>query len=153
VISGSGGASGGAWEAWIDGGSRGNPGEAGYGVYLRRPEDDTAEEIYGYIGEATNNVAEYAALIALLEHAIERGIPRLIIHSDSQLLVRQVNGEYKVKNPVLQEMHFRALALLDRLGPVKILHVGREENRRADRLANRAMNLRQSAGPLPAAED
>jgi ribonuclease HI len=139
--------------AWIDGGSRGNPGEAGFGVLLRGPGDDVGEELYGYLGETTNNVAEYSALIALLELAVERGIPRLTIHSDSQLLVRQLSGEYRVRNPVLRELHFRAMALMDRLGPVAIRHVPRERNRHADRLAQRAMNLRRSGGPQPAGED
>lgn len=141
------------WIAYIDGGSRGNPGEAGYGVSIQGPDGEVIEEIYGYLGKATNNVAEYAALIAMLEHADRRGIRDLTVHSDSQLLVRQVRGEYRVKNPVLQEMHARALALLERLGAVVILHIPREENRRADYLANRAMNLRRTVEPHPPDRD
>ena len=143
---------GAAWRAHIDGGSRGNPGDAGYGVTLRDPRG-RVEEMYGFIGEATNNVAEYTALIVLLEHAVETGIGHLEVFSDSQLLVRQLNGQYRVKHPVMQRLHARAVALRERIGAVVIRHVPREENRRADRLAQRAMNLRRTVGPHPPEDD
>ncbi|MBI4161951.1 MAG: ribonuclease HI family protein [Acidobacteria bacterium] len=137
----------------MDGGSRGNPGEAGWGVSIQGPDGAVFEEMYGYLGEATNNVAEYSALIALLEHAVRRGVRDLTVLSDSELLVRQVNGEYRVKHPALQELHVRALDLLDRVGRARVRHVPREENRRADRLARRAMNLRRTSGPHPPEEE
>ncbi len=133
------------WKAYIDGGSRGNPGNAGYGITLRGP-GGRVDEMYGFIGEATNNVAEYMAFIVLLEHAVATGIRNLEVFSDSQLLVRQLSGEYRVKNPTLQELHARAVKLRGRIGAVKIRHVPREENRRADKLANRAMNLKKTVG-------
>ena len=128
--------------ASIDGGARGNPGQAGFGVYV---EDEAGTEIaslYGYLGERTNNVAEYAGLLAALRFAFERGIERIAIRSDSQLLVRQINGEYRVKNPTLQRLHATAKRLMQRIGSVTIRHVRREENRDADRLANEAMDTR-----------
>ena len=141
------------WTAWIDGGSRGNPGEAGYGARLQSADGEVVEELFGYLGEATNNVAEYSALIALLEHAVARGIDHLTILSDSQLLVRQLQGTYRVKNPALQDLHRRALALLARIDRHTLRHIPRAENKDADRLANRAMNLRASAGPHPPEND
>lgn len=133
----------------IDGGARGNPGPAGIGVLL---EDDAGrrEEIYGFLGAATNNVAEYVALLVLLHHGIRRGAARLAVHSDSELLVRQIKGEYRVKNPRLQQLHAEARRLMRRIPEVTVRHVRREENQDADRLANRAMDERQSSEPLPA---
>ncbi len=133
----------------IDGGARGNPGPAGIGVLL---EDDAGkrEEIYGFLGAATNNVAEYVALLVLLHHGIRRKAARLAIHSDSELLVKQIKGEYKVKNPRLQVLHAAARKLMARIPEVTVRHVRREENKDADRLANQAMDERRSSQPLPA---
>ena len=133
----------------IDGGARGNPGPAGIGVLL---EDDAGkrEEIYGFLGPATNNVAEYVALLVLLHHGIRRGAARLAIHSDSELLVKQLKGEYRVKNPMLKQLHAAARRLMKRIPEVTVRHVRRDENQDADRLANRAMDERQSSEPLPA---
>ena len=132
----------------IDGGARGNPGPAGIGVLL---EDDQGrrDEFYGYLGSATNNVAEYTALLVLLHHSIARGATRLTIHSDSELLVKQMRGEYRVKNPRLQQLHAAAKRLMLKIPQVTLQHVRREENRDADRLANQAMDERQSSEPLP----
>lgn len=133
----------------IDGGARGNPGPAGIGVLL---EDEAGgrEEIYGYLGSATNNVAEYVALLVLLHQAIRRGAARLVVHSDSELLVKQLKGEYKVKNPRLQRLHVAARRLMARIPDVTLKHVPRAQNGDADRLANQAMDERQSSQPLPA---
>jgi len=132
----------------IDGGARGNPGPAGIGVLL---EDETGrrEAYYGYLGSTTNNVAEYAALLVLLHRSLRRGAKQLTIHSDSELLVRQMLGEYRVKSPRLQRFHAAARRLMARIPNVSFLHVPREENREADRLANQAMDERHSSEPLP----
>lgn len=130
--------------AWIDGASRGNPGEAGFGVVLET--DRVPEEIVGYLGKATNNVAEYAALIAVLKLAADRGVKKLVVYSDSQLLVRQVNGAYRVKAPHLVPIFLQALKLRQTIPDFTIEHVAREENKEADRLANQAIDL-QAALP------
>jgi ribonuclease HI len=136
--------------AHIDGGARGNPGPAGYGVDVRDGRGALVAEIYGYLGVATNNTAEYAALLALLEYAREAGASSLAVRSDSELLVRQVRGEYRVKDAKLRVLHAAARRLIASLPRFGIEHVPREQNREADALANRAMDLRESSGPLPA---
>ena len=143
--------SGPALVAHIDGGARGNPGPAGYGVHVESEAGALVAEIFGYLGVATNNVAEYAALLALLEYARERRAASLRVLSDSELLVRQVRGEYRVKDARLKVLHAAARRLLATLGTVVVEHVPRERNREADALANRAMDLKESSGPLPAA--
>jgi ribonuclease HI len=130
--------------AWIDGASRGNPGEAGFGVLVEAGGE--REEILGYLGRATNNVAEYAALIAVLTLAADRAVSKLVVYSDSQLLVRQVDGTYRVKAPHLVPMFLRVLRLRNRIPDFAIEHVAREDNKDADRLANQAIDLR---APLP----
>lgn len=125
---------------FIDGGSRGNPGPAGFGVHAEDEAGETLAELYGYLGRTTNNVAEYAALIAALDWAARRTFSELRIHSDSELLVRQWNGDYKVRNEGLKPLHARARALALRLPRVTVRHVRREQNRQADALANRAMD-------------
>lgn len=130
--------------AWIDGAARGNPGEAGFGVHLEL--DGTTEEILGFLGRTTNNVAEYAALLAVLTYARRRGIERLQVHSDSQLLVRQLEGRYKVKAPHLIPMFLKVLQLKRRIPELSVHHVRREQNQDADRLANRAIDER---APVP----
>lgn len=134
-----------AGRAWIDGGSRGNPGPAGFGVLFET--DGGREEIVGFLGKATNNVAEYAGLIAALTRAKEAGLDRLEICSDSELLVRQLQGRYKVKAPHLIPMFLHALKLRQGFPTFKIRHVPRAENSLADGLANRAIDERS---PLPA---
>lgn len=131
-------------KAWIDGAARGNPGEAGFGVHLEW--NDATEEILGFLGRTTNNVAEYAALLAALTFAGKQGIEGLQIHSDSQLLVRQLEGQYKVKAPHLVPMFLKVLQLKRRLTGLSVRHVPREQNRKADRLANRAIDERT---PVP----
>jgi ribonuclease HI len=126
--------------AYIDGGSRGNPGPAGYGVQIVDDQGTIVEELHESVGVATNNVAEYQGLLAALAWAIDRGVRTLHIRSDSELLVKQLRGEYRVKNPNLQPLYRDACALVGRIGRVTFEHVRREFNKEADRLANQAMD-------------
>ena len=126
--------------AYIDGGARGNPGPAGYGIRIEHADGRLIEEMAESIGVATNNVAEYRALIAALEWARGHGHRRLHVRSDSQLLVQQMLGNYKVKHPGLQPLAARARILAHELGGVTFEHVRREKNVHADRLANTAMD-------------
>lgn len=125
---------------YIDGGSRGNPGPAGFGVRVETAEGELIEEFHESIGVATNNVAEYRGLLAALRFAIDRGERDLLVRSDSELLVKQMLGVYRVKHPGLQPLHAEARRLVARLGRVKFQHVRRELNTHADRLANAAMD-------------
>jgi ribonuclease H / adenosylcobalamin/alpha-ribazole phosphatase len=125
---------------WTDGGARGNPGPAAYG-YVLEAEDGTVLASHGEaIGTATNNVAEYRALIAGLEKADELGVQELEVVSDSELLVKQMRREYKVKNENLRGLFQQATALADRLGSVRYTAVRREHNELADRLVNEALD-------------
>ena len=126
--------------AYIDGGARGNPGPAGFGVRIEAPDGEMIEEFHRSIGIATNNVAEYNGLLAALEWASANGVRDVLIRSDSLLLVQQMLGNYKVKNTGLQPLHAKARSLVRRLGRVLFEHVRREANRHADRLANQAMD-------------
>jgi ribonuclease HI len=126
--------------AYIDGGARGNPGPAGFGVRVEEADGSLIEEFGESIGVATNNVAEYRALIAALEWARRHGLRELRVRSDSQLLVQQMLGNYKVKHPGLQPLHAKARLLAHDIGRVTFEHVGRSLNAHADRLANTAMD-------------
>ena len=126
--------------AWIDGASRGNPGEAGFGVFIE--SDNGTTEVCGFLGRTTNNVAEYAGLIAALSWAREHEVDTLTIYSDSQLLVNQLSGAYRVKAPHLIPIFLQAQHLRRGIRTVKAQHVGREQNSRADGLANRAIDER-----------
>jgi probable phosphoglycerate mutase len=126
--------------AYIDGGARGNPGPAGFGVRIEQPDGTLIEEFGESIGVATNNVAEYRALIAALERATRHGYDQLHVRSDSLLLVQQMLGNYKVKNAGLQPLHAKARLLAHEIGRVTFEHVGRSLNAHADRLANTAMD-------------
>lgn len=130
----------GAVTIYIDGGARGNPGPAGFGVRIERPDGTLVEEFSGSIGAATNNVAEYRALLAALEWARAHGCQDVQIRSDSLLLVQQMRGRYKVKHPGLQPLHARARILVHDIGSVGFEHVPRQSNAHADRLANAAMD-------------
>lgn len=126
--------------AHSDGGARGNPGPAGYGVVIK---DETGRKVAGlseYLGHQTNNFAEYQGLIAALEYAIQHGPKALKLISDSELLVKQIKGIYKVKNATLQDLHARAKELIRQLDWFSIGHALREHNQEADRLANDAMD-------------
>jgi len=126
--------------AYIDGGARGNPGPAGYGVRIEDADGDLIEELHGALGIATNNVAEYNGLLAALRWAVDHGERELHIRSDSELLVKQMRGEYKVKNPALQALYVQARLLVMQLDKVTFEHVRRELNKEADRLSNIAMD-------------
>lgn len=126
--------------AYIDGGARGNPGPAGYGVRIENTSGEFVEEFGGAIGIATNNVAEYRGLLAALAWAVQHRHRDLLVRSDSQLLVRQMLGQYRVKHPGLQPLYQEARALAARVGRVRFEHVRRERNPDADRLANQAMD-------------
>jgi ribonuclease HI len=126
--------------AYIDGGARGNPGPAGFGVRIERPDGSLVEEFSEAIGVATNNVAEYRGLLAALDWARRHHAIRLHVRSDSLLLVQQMLGRYKVKSEGLQPLHAQARRLAGDIGRVSFEHVRRESNRHADRLANAAMD-------------
>jgi ribonuclease HI len=131
--------------AYIDGGARGNPGPAGYGVRIEAPGGTVLAELHGGIGVATNNVAEYNGLLAALQWAVDHGQPRLRIRADSELLVKQMRGEYKVKNPGLKPLYVRARLLVMSLDEVVFEHVRRELNEEADRLSNLGMDAAEAA--------
>jgi ribonuclease HI len=126
--------------AYIDGGARGNPGPAGYGVRVENERGDLIEELCGFLGSATNNIAEYNGLVAALRYANEHGHRIVRIKSDSELLVKQMIGQYRVKNPGLQVLFQQAQSLARTLERVAYEHVRREQNKDADRLANLAMD-------------
>ena len=126
--------------AYIDGGARGNPGPAGYGVRIQGADGTVLDELHGALGIATNNVAEYNGLLAALKWAVDNNVSRVQIRADSELLVKQMRGEYKVKNPGLQPLYVRARLLVAELDDVKFEHVRREFNAEADRLSNLAMD-------------
>jgi ribonuclease HI len=126
--------------AYIDGGARGNPGPAGYGVRIESADGTVIEELHGGLGIATNNVAEYNGLLAALQWAVSNNAGRLHIRADSELLVKQMRGEHRVKNPGLQPLYVRARLLAAELDDVKFEHVRRECNKEADRLSNLGMD-------------
>ena len=123
----------------VDGGARGNPGPAAIGVVIRQG-DEVIDEISERIGEATNNVAEYRALIAGISRAGELGATEIELVGDSELVVRQVKGEYKVKNAGIKPLHAETLAALDGFDSWSIEHVRREDNADADALVNQALD-------------
>jgi ribonuclease HI len=125
---------------WTDGGARGNPGPAAY-AYVLETEDGTVLDARGEaIGVATNNVAEYSALVAGLSRALEAGIRELEVRSDSELMVKQMRGEYRVKNKDLQSLFLDASRAAREIGRVTYTHVRREHNELADRLVNEALD-------------
>lgn len=139
--------------AFIDGGARGNPGPAGYGVVIQDESGKKVAALGEYLGHQTNNFAEYQGLIAALEYAIANGHKALKVISDSELLVRQIKGIYKVNNLALRDLHARAKELIAQLEWFSIGHVLRGHNEEADRLANAAMDKgmgRVARAPSPA---
>ena len=126
--------------AHVDGGARGNPGPAGYGVVIKDQSGRKVAARSEYLGHQTNNFAEYQGFIAALEYALAHGPKTLKVISDSELLVRQIKGIYKVKNAVLKDLHARAKQLISQLDWFSIDHALREHNRQADELANQAMD-------------
>jgi len=127
------------WVAYIDGGSRGKPGPAGIGVIVERPGGKRAE-ISRSIGPGDNNYAEYAALLVALEYAASRACRRLRVFSDSEVVVRQINGHYSCRNPLLREIHTLCTALIASFEEFTLTHIPRENNLHADRLANAAID-------------
>jgi ribonuclease HI len=125
---------------YVDGGSRGNPGPAGYGVLVTREDGAVVDRLHAALGVQTNNYAEYRGLIAALEYARAQGAEEVHIFSDSLLMVRQMQGRYAVKSPNLAPLERQARALAQAFRRFRIEHVRREHNREADALANRAMD-------------
>ena len=135
--------------AHIDGGARGNPGPAAYGVVIRNPEGKVVAELSQYLGKQTNNFAEYSGLLAALEFAQKQNLAGLKIVSDSELLVKQMKGQYKVSSPALKELFDRAKRLASRLQHFSIQHVLRAYNKDADRLVNEALDNQRSKPQNP----
>ncbi len=125
---------------YCDGASRGNPGPASFGFALLDGAGKAVVERGEAVGVATNNVAEYRGLVAGLEAALAAGVADLEVRLDSLLLVRQVSGEYRVKSPGLKPLHRRAVGLLARIDKARVVHIPREQNTRADALANAALD-------------
>lgn len=126
--------------AYVDGASRGNPGSAAFGVRVVDEEGVELDRFGGYLGLQTNNYAEYSGLIAALEWAASQGVDALEVRSDSQLMVRQMLGQYRVKSATLRPLWEQARALAGRLGRFRIVHLGREHNVEADSLANEILD-------------
>ena len=126
--------------AHTDGGARGNPGPAGFGVVIHDAKGENVAALSQYLGRQTNNFAEYQALIAALEYAVQHGHKALKVISDSELMVRQIKGIYKVKDQTLRDLHARAKELISKLHWFQIEHTLRGGNREADELANAAMD-------------
>lgn len=124
----------------VDGGARGNPGPAGYGVVIEDEVGRPVAELSEYLGRQTNNYAEYSGLLAALKYTLRHGFKALKVVSDSELMVKQIVGQYKVSSPTLKELNEQAMKLIDQLECFEIKHVLREKNREADRLANLAMD-------------
>jgi ribonuclease HI len=129
-------------EVHIDGAARGNPGDAGIGIILR-DNGKVIDEIGAFIGQTTNNIAEYMALIRGLEQVLLKGYKAANFFSDSELLVKQLNGDYKVKHPNLVPLYYQALSLIAKMESFSIKHVLREKNPDADRLANMGIDIHE----------
>jgi ribonuclease HI len=132
---------------YSDGASRSNPGLAGAGAVIQTTQGQTLEHLYRYLGDhLTNNVAEYEAAIMGLERAVALGADAVTLRADSELLIKQLRGEYRVKNEALKPLHYRATQLLDRFDQVTLEHIPRHLNQKADTLANRAIDEWRSLG-------
>ncbi|HET7107540.1 MAG TPA: reverse transcriptase-like protein [Candidatus Acidoferrum sp.] len=138
-----------AYQANVDGGSRGNPGPAAYGVVVRDPRGEIVARLKKYIGKNTNNVAEYFGLIAALDYAQNHGIRALRVESDSELMVKQMRGQYKVKSEELKPLFERAKKMSQTFESFRISHVYREQNKEADALVNQALD--ETSGPSSSA--
>jgi ribonuclease HI len=128
------------WLVMIDGAARGNPGQAGCGAAICDENGAVVKELSRYLGHTTNNVAEYEGLLMGLEALLQLGQKKVVVQSDSELLVRQLNGQYRVKDEKLKLLFERAMALLRQFESYRILHVRREMNKLADRLANQGID-------------
>jgi len=133
------------WIVYSDGASRGNPGPAGYGAYVIDADTGVTAELAGFLGTATNNVAEYQGLLAGLRHALAHGGGTVEVRADSQLMVRQLNGQYRVKNRGLEPLYRQALELLAQFQSWRAIHVPRADNRDADRLANQGIEAARTS--------
>ncbi len=130
----------------VDGAARGNPGEAGCGAAICDVDGTVVKEMSRYLGRATNNVAEYEGLLMGLEALLEMGRKKIVVQSDSQLLVRQLNGAYRVKDEKLKVLFSKAVGLLRQFDSCRIIHVPRERNKLADRLANQGIDIALTRG-------
>jgi len=128
-------------EIYVDGGSRGNPGPSGVGVVILDAKGKRLKEISRYIGETTNNIAEYNALLYGLEEALILRIDEIVVNLDSELVAKQLTGDYRVKGPGLKPLFERAMNMLKSFKSFEIRHIERENNKEADKLVNRAINL------------
>lgn len=128
------------WLLMVDGAARGNPGDAGCGAAICDETGAVVKELSRYLGRTTNNVAEYEGLIMGLEELVRLRRKKILVQSDSQLLVRQLNGEYRVKDAKLKTLYQRVMSLLRQFDRYRIVHVYREMNKLADRLANRGID-------------
>jgi ribonuclease HI len=138
-----------SYQANVDGGSRGNPGPAAYGVVVRDPRGEIVARLKKYIGNNTNNVAEYFGLIAALDYAQNHGIRGLRVESDSELMVKQMRGQYKVKSAELKPLFERAKKMSQTFESFRISHVYREQNKEADALVNQALDETSGSGDGP----
>ncbi len=128
---------------YTDGVARGNPGEGGFGVVIKDADGSVIESVGGYIGITTNNIAEYTALLAALKTSLKYKASKVVVYSDSELMVRQLNGIYKVKNQGLLPLYKEAKDLTSRFLDFIIEHIPREKNKEADALANRAVDSKE----------
>ena len=126
--------------AYFDGGARSNPGPAGYGVHIVDDLGNVLAELHGSLGNTTNNIAEYNGLIAALQWAVDHGLKQISIKGDSQLIIEQMRGNYKVKHEGLKPLYLKARMLVMQIGDVTFEHVRREQNKDADRLSNIGMD-------------
>ena len=135
--------------AHCDGGARGNPGPAGYGAEITGPDGSVLAELSEYLGHRTNNYAEYSGLLASLQYALDHHHPRLRVISDSELMVKQIQGKYKVNSPDLKPLWQEAKKRIARLEAFEISHALRHKNKAADALANQAMDRGMKRSPAP----
>ena len=126
---------------YIDGGARGNPGPAGIGVVILDERKKKIKELYKYIGEATNNIAEYNALVYGLEEALILAPDKVVVKMDSELVARQLSGDYRVKKEEIKPLFEKAIGILKQFKAFEIKHIDREKNKDADKLVNKAINL------------
>lgn len=132
---------------WTDGAARGNPGPAGAGVVLRTVGGEDLARISRYLGETTNNVAEYQALLSGLREALRRGVRALEVFADSELLIKQMSGVYRVKSENIKPLFEQAKALVSKFDEVKFVHIRREHNTQADALANEGIDVQRTSPP------
>ena len=127
---------------YIDGAARGNPGVAGIGIIINDGQGQKIRELYKYIGETSNNIAEYTALVYALQEALILGLKDVVVHSDSELLVKQLNGEYRVKNSNLKSYYEQFLHLKTGFNKLAVKQISRDENKKTDKLANQGIDSR-----------